>query len=123
MDLDERMEIDHVVQIMEDGSVIDRNDLYAPEINVDTDGEGSILAEHESDMIEDVKRQGWEMLTGWTGQYGYGGPIMHQSEYIGGRLSEHILSTPGIYCAVAVETYEEDSGDAAGWAVCKMIEQ
>lgn len=121
MDLDERMEIDHVVQIMEDGSVIDRNDLYAPEVNVDTDGEGSILAEHESDMIEDVKRQGWEMLTGWTGQYGYSGPIMHPSEYIGGRLAEHILSNPGIYCAVAVETYEGE--DAVGWTVCKMIEQ
>lgn len=40
---------------------------------------------------------GWELLTGFTCQYGYSGPGMHSSEYVGGGLAQHILDTPGLY--------------------------
>lgn len=47
----------------------------------------------------------WSLLTGFTGQYGYHGPAMHPSEYIGGGLARHILDTPGLYTVL----YGQDS--------------
>jgi hypothetical protein len=75
---------------------------------------------------EELQRQarayGWDgLMTGYTGQYGYNGPVMHESEYIGGRLSESILALPGWYVAVVVYSATEEQGpdgeDVAGWAV------
>ena len=47
---------------------------------------------------------GWELLTGFTGQYSYNGPGMHPSEYIGGGLASHILDTPGLYAVLYGDT-------------------
>jgi hypothetical protein len=59
-------------------------------------------------------------LEGFTGQYRYNGPIMHESEYVGGGLARYILANPGWYCAVVVNAPDDDgtySGEVAGWAV------
>lgn len=143
--LDSLMESDHVIRIDADGLVHDdvRN-VYAPEINMSTDDDGQILQEHDDALIADLERQGWTVETGWTGQYGNHAknPVMHTSEFIGGGLAEHILSTPGYWvaCAVYVDSEEcpndsptcklsdpcviccDGSGEArerdcAGWAV------
>lgn len=45
----------------------------------------------------------WEPMTGYTGQYGYNGPHMHPSEYVGGALARDILDTPGLYVCVVVD--------------------
>lgn len=95
MNLDAKMGIDHVVRVHPDGSVTDAAGVYAPEISMDTDDDGQILAEHDAAMVADLKRQGWDVESGWTGQHGYHGPLMHTSEFIGGRLAEHITATPG----------------------------
>ncbi|WP_207126806.1 hypothetical protein [Actinocatenispora comari] len=87
---------------------------------MNTDSDGQVLAEHELDMLAELRSQGWEALTGWSGQHGYNGPIMHPSELVCGALAEYILSTPGTYVAVAVET--EDQDDPAGWLVLRHIE-
>lgn len=106
--LDETMEFDHVIQVHADGSITDApNNLYAPDLY---DGE--------------LQGDGWEFFTtGYSGQYGYNGPIMHNSEYIGGGLERDILAQPGYYVSVVCYWTPEDESDEAaenaieGWAV------
>lgn len=118
--LDETMGLDSSpIEVHEDGTVT-RSSEYTPEVMIDTDEDGQIHAEHEDDMEEYVRQQGWEMLRGYTSQYGYRGPIMHTSEYIGGDLARDILSTPGIYTAAEVTTTGEDD-QLTGWVVLKKI--
>jgi len=62
----------------------------------------------------------WGALQGYTGQYGYSGPIMHPSESLWGRIAEDIVAHPGVYVLVTVETYDEDDDEPAGWAVLKL---
>jgi hypothetical protein len=108
MDLDVKMEIDLAVRVHPDGSVTDAAGVYAPEVSMDTGDDGQILAGHEAAMVADLKRQGWDVESGWTGQQGYRGPVMHTSEFIGGRLAEHILATPGYWVACAVYVASEE---------------
>lgn len=105
--LSNKMDFDHVIQVHEDGSVTDAPDgLYAPEL-------------YEDELSGD----GWEFFsTGYTGQYGYAGPIMHSSEYIGGQLALDILATPGYFVSVVAYFPNEDENDsehtvAEGWAI------
>ena len=110
--LDDFMEFDRVVAVHADGKTVEHSHaVYAPEL----DGE------------EILSSLPWTFVNGFSGQYGYGGPVMHPSEYIGGRLEKHILENPGFYTVVAVyPTFEEreaaldDTGlsdDPYGWAV------
>lgn len=124
--LSELMEFDHVIRIREGGEVDGGwvDGIWAPDVRVATDRDGQITDDGERDMIGSVRREGWELLTGFTGQYRYSGPIMHPAEYIGGALAEHIRTTPGLYAAVVVyldfpDDVTEDAGDddVAGWAV------
>lgn len=81
--LNDVMEFDRVICVHADGTVTHVEE-YAPEL---CDGELS-------------SGSAWSLMTGYTGQYGYRGPIMHESEYIGGRMADDILSTPGLYVAL-----------------------
>lgn len=104
------MEFDHVIEVTTDGRVIDRPDLHGPDLC--------------DDELETAAP--WSLLTGYTGQYGYSGPIMHNSEYIGGGMALDILDSPGVYVAL-VSYYSTDADDqphaeddgpyAEGWAV------
>jgi hypothetical protein len=119
--LDEIMEFDHPVRVGEDGSVCDGLEgVYAPELVMETDDDGQILDQHEQDYIDQARRQGWELLTGWTGQYSYHGPIMHASEFVGGALADHISETPGTYVVISVECGQDSQ--PAGWAVARKID-
>lgn len=116
--LNDRMEFDHVIQVHADGTITEPRNVWAPDVMVDTDADGSILGQHERDMIESVRAQGWELLAGFTGQHGYRGPLMHASEFVGAGLERHIRETPGLYVCVIVRTYEDSElGDADCWAV------
>lgn len=95
--LNDRMTFDHVVEITADGEVIDRDDIYAPELH-----DGEVDAP-------------WSLLDGWSGQDRYSGPIMHSAEYIGGGMETWITEHPGIY--VALVDYPTDDTDPEGWAV------
>jgi hypothetical protein len=116
--LDAMMDFDHVIMVTASGKVTDGPaGVYAPESVIGTDSDGQVLADDEREWIASLERQGWETFTdGYSGQYGYSGPIMHASEYIGGSLAEDIVRRPGLYAAVTVETLD-DSEEAAGWAV------
>lgn len=106
--LNERMEFDHVIQVHADGSVTDANGVYAPTLY---DGE--------------VDDKSWTLMNGYSGQDRYAGPIMHNSEFIGGRMEDDILAEPGYYVAL-VSSYSEDAdgeddeeGNVEGWAVAR----
>lgn len=108
--LNDIMSFDHVIQVHADGAVTEPSGVYAPELH---DGE--------------IEGREWTLLTGYTGQYGYRGPIMHDSEYVGGYLADDILAEPGVY--VALVNYLSDpeggnsSGGLEGWAVARRNRQ
>ena len=103
-------EFDHPFIVTDAGTVEDAAGVYAPEVfnSEDTDIE--------------IMGNGWEALTGYTGQYGYYGAVMHASEFIGGGLADDILVTPGIYVVVVVNVLSDyDGAAAAGWAVLRQV--
>jgi hypothetical protein len=112
--LNDIMEPDHVIAVDEDGHITEPSGIYAPELEMGTDGDGQILDEHEAAYKADAARQGWQILEGFTGQHAYRGPVMHPSEFVGGGLEDHIRETPGSYAVVIVRC---DDGEDAGWAV------
>jgi hypothetical protein len=108
------MEFDRVIQVIADGTVVECPDLHAPEVHVYEQADGTW--DDDSAELGD-----WHYFTtGYSGQDRYNGPHMHSSEYIGGRLARDILSTPGIYAAVAiygVPLDDTEDMDADSWAV------
>ena len=81
----------------------------------------------DEELFADIVSQGWTPLKGFSGQWGYNGPVMHVSEFIGVGCGMHcyILETEGYYVCVPVEALEKDpdTGEwepgsmAAGWAL------
>ncbi|AWY03916.1 hypothetical protein SEA_NEDARYA_99 [Gordonia phage Nedarya] len=118
--LNDLMSFGNVVYSDGEGSVTDEFDdtVFGPEVvYVDLNEEGSVSS---PETIEMSGYGDWELLQGFTGQYSYNGPIMHDSEYIGGRLEDHIRENRGYYAAVIVDgdrTDENDESIAVGWAV------
>ena len=119
--LSEAMDFDHPIRVTvpEDGgpaTVTDDVDEHAPGAYSDADGD---------DWLDDSGRWEWAS-TGYTGQYGYRGPVMHASELIGGRLADDILTTSGTYAAVIVEAVDaegEADDEPAGWAIVKLKDE
>jgi len=104
--LKEQMEFDHVVEVKPDGSVVDAPSVFVPGLY--------------DDELDDPS---WELLDGYSGQAGYSGPIMHNSEFIGGQLERDIRSNPGYYVVLAnYVSREDEDGDTEpeGWAVAYM---
>lgn len=94
--LNEIMQFDHIVRVNPDGTVTDANMSVGDtgsyfDLMVDSDG---------TDIFE--MSAGWSLLSGWTGQHGYNGPVMHPSEYIGGALEGYIFHNPGYYVVLEV---------------------
>jgi len=99
------MEFDHVIRVYADGSINEPRDMHAPNLY---DGElhcGALA---------------WSLMNGYSGQHGYSGPIMHSSEFIGGRMADDILTQPGVY--VALVDMPSDDSDPDGWAVAFIDE-
>lgn len=119
------MEFGHVIRVAADGTVTEpKGTPYFDEAlrSYLTDPEGWVW-EDEINLPE-----GWTLMNGYSGQQGYAGPIMHSSEFIGGRMARDILETPGDYVALVMESdcgytqghCSEDVGcdcEPAGWAV------
>lgn len=107
MDLNKIMEFDHVVTVDYDGNVTDGPAwLYAPSL-----------------LDEELDTPQWTLLNGFSGQHGYYGPIMHNSEFIGGAMARHILDTPGTYAAIVAHWSGEEAGQDGpieGWAVARL---
>ena len=115
--LNDEMDFDHPVTVGPDGTVRDADrGIYAPELIMFTDEDGQAEPGSDEELQRQARASGWELLTGWTGQHAYRGPVMHPSEFVGGRLAEHIIATPGTYVVTAVETDDGDD-EPAGWAI------
>lgn len=124
-DLNDAMELNHAVQVQSDGGVVDGPDgVYAPDLYVHLDEAGQEPGGADDDLRQQARAQGWELMSGYTGQYGYRGPVMHASEVIGGRLQGDVLATPGLYVAVPVEVapWGEADTEPAGWAVARRVD-
>lgn len=78
--------------------------------------------ENDTFTAEHQPRHGWDLLDGWSGQDGYSGPLMHQSEYIGGGMARHILNTPGIYVALVNYDMNDLDAEPTEWAVARKVE-
>lgn len=101
--LSDMMDFDCPVRVHPDGTVTRELDVQAPEL-------------HDGEL--DTGGQPWTLLDGYSGQYGYSGPIMHPSEFIGGGMARDILAEPGVY--VALVDYPTDDGEPDGWAVAQL---
>ena len=116
--LDSAMGIDTMgVVVSADGTtrpIVPADELPYLEVWCDCDG-----TSHGEPVAE-----GYELLTGWTGQYGYNGAAMHSSEYIGGALARHILETPGYWQAAAVYPLCDHGSDhdcePESWAIAYL---
>lgn len=113
--LNDVMEFDRVIRVHEDGGVSDEPGVYAPALDWHSD-------------TWHLDGKGWTLLDGYSGQYGYSGPIMHPSEYIGGRMARDIVSTPGVYVALICSDHGDDPDasedlDPVGWAVARRDDE
>lgn len=92
--LNETMQAGHAVRVHPGGRVADAPDgVYVPE--------GAYVHEEGAEPV--LEADGWELMTGYSGQHGYTGPVMHNSEYIGGGLERDIRERPGLYVALVVD--------------------
>lgn len=118
--LSDVMEFEHVIMVNANGTITEdlpnERAYWAPEVTW-------------QNGTHDVQGDGWELMNGYSGQQSYSGPVMHPSEFIGGRMADDILSTPGLYVAVVVSDDEECQAycpedcdgehEPAGWAVAR----
>jgi hypothetical protein len=87
------VEFESPFEVTEDGRVIPAHGVYAPEL-----------------FDEELSPAGtWDFITGYSGQDRYSGPIMHNSEYLGGGMARDTLGWPGTYCLVAAYWSCDDS--------------
>jgi len=87
-------------------SVTASKDIYAP----------SVYSNDDTDIV--IDSPDWSALTGYTGQHGYNGAVMHSSEYFGGKLYADVMSTPGTYAIVEVRDILDDD-EPVGWCVVR----
>ena len=113
--LNDEIDFDSVIYSHGDGTVSDVSpyaSLYGPEV--------STWEQEDGTWVGEAMDEPWELLDGFSGQYGYSGPHMHASEYIGGGLAQHILETVGFYAVTVVTPMPFDECEEADfdeWAV------
>ena len=113
--LNDEMDFDTVIYSHGDGTVSDVSPdtpLYGPGVYICELEDGTWVGE--------AMDEPWELLDGFSGQYGYSGPHMHASEYIGGGLARHILATAGFYVVTVVTPMpfnECEDVDSDVWAI------
>ncbi len=99
------------IRVSPDG-ILTTMDSYAPDsFDMGTD---------DADVIGQARSAGWELVTGYSRQEGYSGPVMHSSEYIGGGMARSILATPGVYAVASVDDVSDD-GYPVGWVLMRKV--
>lgn len=102
--LEDILDWDHVVEVHANGDITTPNSEWAP-----------TLFNGELDSSD------WTMIDGYSLQYCYSGPIMHDSEGLHWGMCEMILDNPGYYVKVPAYYDDEDNPDESiteGWALC-----
>jgi hypothetical protein len=121
--LNDVMGFSHVIRVHHDGTAVtEPRQSGMPEMvyqQLDSDGQCV------DDTIQGLPAD-WSLMTGYTRQQGYNGPVMNSGDVIGGRMASDILSTPGVYVAVVVNGLPAYTGPECdddletpniGWAV------
>lgn len=75
----------------------------------------------EENLEPYIDSDGWEFVTGHSGQHGYDGPLMHDSEFVSTGMMKAMHKKYGatatyVFTVVMTET-EDDAVDFAGWTV------
>lgn len=99
-------EFDCPFAVNSDGTVAEITSYFVP----------SVWSDDDNDIV--IDSSDWSALSGYTGQHGYNGAVMHSSEYFGGKLYEDVMTTPGTYAIVEVRDLEDDDAPA-GWCVLR----
>ena len=94
-------------------------------------GEGTIADDvrgiYAPDVLDESFEGPWEPVTGYSGQDRYSGPVMHNSEYLGGAMLRDMLEQPGIYVQVPCYWTEEDETDEGptieGWMLLRLKDE
>ena len=79
-----------------------------------------VYNDDETDIM--ICGDGWTALRGITGQWGYNGPIMHSSEFVGSSVARAMVESAGresVFALVIVECVDDD-GAPAGWAIVRL---
>ena len=114
------MDFDHVIQVHDDGAVTEPRNVYGPERLEHSEGENG--RPDPDGLLDD-----WQLISGFSGQYRYAGPIMHNSERIAGPIARHIIENPGLYVALVCYWPDDPDNDPAdgdyieGWAIAHRI--
>jgi len=91
------IEFDSPFTVEPGGVIADTPGVRAPSVERDRDFDYLVDGTCPIDSV-------WQAFSGgYTGQYGYRGPIMHAAETLSGALAADILATPGVYVVCAVE--------------------
>jgi hypothetical protein len=67
---------------------------------------------------------GWEFYSrGYTAQWGVmrNDPVMHPSEYLGGKLARDMIDDGGVFAVVEVRDLDDEQGDFVGWTVLRKV--
>jgi hypothetical protein len=112
-----RVEFDHPFVINGDDVEDAPSSIYAPSV-YHQDGTPDVM----------IDGDGWETVSdGWTGQYGYRGPVMHASEFVGSGIAEDLTDPdrfdPGtIFVMCVVEVIDDaESDEPAGWIMLRKV--
>lgn len=106
--LDNSIEFDTAFIVLPDGEYAETGE-YVP----------SVYNDSETDVY--VESSQWEALTGYTGQHGYSGAVLHPSEYFGGGLLKDVSEDIGGEYALTVVYGLEDDSDIIGWCVLRKL--
>lgn len=109
--LAEAMSFDNVIVAQGDGTVrAAGHSVWAPSVYYDGDPHAPVIESRD---------EGWTLMNGYSGQQSYAGPIMHESEYIGGGLARDILNADAGTAFASVLVPDAD-GEITGWAVAML---
>lgn len=111
--LDEALELDSSVVTIRDGK------LYESRESAPLD-QGSFGGSEEYVSAYTNGFRGWKAVSGASGQHDYGGPVFHESEYVGGGLEDSMRERGGTYMAVSVNDDETD--EPQGWMLLRKCE-
>lgn len=103
---------------------------YAPSVYIEAEQDeyGDIFITADTPFIDGKNMPGapkWEFYSvGYTGQFGVkkSSPVMHASEYVGGRLAQDMITDGGTFAVVEVKAIgdlDTDEDDAVGWVVLR----
>jgi len=97
--------------------------------------DGTFITTHDDtvpsvELLEDGTREwefpGWAPVGGFSGQHGYDGPIMHESEQFSPNVLKSLYERFGdrtTYALTTVDAYDEgfDTYDAVGWMILVQV--